>query len=302
MKASDAIDMALLAALWGASFLFMRIAAPAFGPVPLAAMRVIGASLCLLPLLLMRGQGAELRRHWRPLLVVGLMNSTLPFVCYSYAALSITAGLSSIFNASTPLFGAVIAWLWLRDRLTPLRIAGLAIGFAGVSWMVWDQASFKPGGSGWAVVACLAAPLLYGLSASYTKRFLTGVPSFAVATGSLLAAALLLAVPAIVWWPAVAPSVGAWGAAAVLAVACTAVAYVLFFRLIANVGPARTIAVTFLIPVFAVLWGRLFLGEALTSQMAGGCALILLGTGFATGLIKRSDREPRADGSTGGKP
>lgn len=285
MKPSDIVDMAVLAALWGASFMFMRVAAPDFGPVPLAAMRVIGASLFLLPLLMLRGHMIELKRHWRSLLLVGLINSALPFICYSYAALSLTAGLSSIFNASTPLFGAAIAWLWLGDRLTPARVMGLAIGFGGVVWMAWDQASFKPGGSGWAVVACLAAPLLYGLSASYTKRFLIGVPSLAVAAGSLLAAGLLLCVPAVVWWPAVAPSAGAWGAALVLAFACTAVAYVLFFRLISNVGPARTISVTFLIPVFAVLFGRVFLGELLTTQMIGGCAVILIGTGFATGVL-----------------
>ncbi|MDO9315573.1 MAG: DMT family transporter [Burkholderiaceae bacterium] len=290
MKPSDIIDMAVLAALWGASFMLMRFAAPAFGPVPLAALRVIGASLFLVPLLLVRGQAGELRKHWRPLLVVGLTNSTLPFMCLSYAALSITAGMSSIFNAATPLFGAVIAWVWLRDGLNAQRVAGLAIGFSGVLWMAWDQASFKPGGTGWAVVVCLAAPLLYGLSASYTKRFLTGVPSLTVAAGSLLAAALLLCVPAVVWWPTAAPSIADWGAAVFLALACTALAYVLFFRLIANVGPARTITVTFLIPAFAVLFGRVFLGEALTPRMIGGCAVILIGTGFATGLLRWPSR------------
>jgi drug/metabolite transporter (DMT)-like permease len=290
MKPSDIVDMAVLAALWGASFMLMRYAAPAFGPVPLAALRVIGASLILVPLLLVRGQAGELRKHWRPLLVVGLTNSTLPFMCFSYAALSITAGMSAIFNAATPLFGAVIAWVWLRDGLNAQRVAGLAIGFSGVLWMAWDQASFKPGGTGWAVVVCLAAPLLYGLSASYTKRFLTGVPSLAVAAGSLLAAALLLGVPAVVWWPTAAPSIADWGAAVFLALACTALAYVLFFRLIANVGPARTITVTFLIPAFAVLFGRVFLGEALTPRMIGGCAVILIGTGFATGLLRWPSR------------
>ena len=189
-----------------------------------------------MPLLVLRGQVGELRRHWFRLLVVGLANSTLPFMLFTYAALSISAGMASIFNAATPLFGAVIAWLWLRDRPTRSGVLGLAIGFGGVLWMAWDRASFQPGGSPWAVVACLGAPLLYGISASYTKRFLTGVPSLAVAAGSLLAAALLLVVPAVIWWPPVPPSARAWGAALVLAVACTAVAYVLFFRLIANIG------------------------------------------------------------------
>ena len=152
--------------------------------------------------------------------------------------------------------------------------------------MVWDRASFKPGGTGWAVVVCLGAPLLYGVSVSYTKRYLTGVPTLVVATGSLLAASVLLCIPAIICWPSAPLSMADWGAAAFLALACTALAYVLFFRLIANVGPARTITVTFLIPAFAMLFGTLFLDEALTLTMLGGCAVILTGIGFATGMLR----------------
>jgi drug/metabolite transporter (DMT)-like permease len=286
LKQSDLIELIALAALWGASFLFMRMGAAEFGPVVLAAVRVIGASLFLLPLLHLRGQTAALREHWRPLLFVGIANSALPFLCFSFAALSITAGLSSIFNAASPLFGAFIAWLWLKDRLTPARIAGLAIGFAGVLWLAWDKASFKPGGTGWAIIACLSATLCYGVAANFTKRHLTGVPPLAVAAGSQIAASLVLVVPAIVWWPQTAPSHTAWIAAALLAVACTGVAYVLYFRLIAHIGPANAIAVTFLIPVFAVVWGWIFLDEGLTLTMLFGCAVILVGTGLATGVLK----------------
>lgn len=287
MKRADAIELTGLAAIWGASFLFMRMGAAEFGPVALAAVRVWGATLFLLPLLALRGQAGALRAHWRPIFVVGITNSALPFLCFSYAALSITAGLSSIFNAATPLFGALIAWAWLRDKLTPARMAGLAIGFLGVLWLAWDKASFKPGASsGWAVLACLAATLLYGFSGSFTKRFLTGVPPLAVATGSQLSSALLLAVPALVWWPAAMPSLTAWSAAALLAVGCTGIAYILFFRLIAHIGPANALSVTFLIPVFAVLWGWLFLHEGLTPQMLLGCAVILLGTSLTTGVLK----------------
>ena len=286
MKTSDLGELITLAALWGASFLFMRMGAAEFGPVALAAVRVGGAALFLLPLLHLRGQVGALRRHWRPIFVVGITNSALPFLCFSYAALAITAGLSSIFNAATPLFGAVIAWLWLHDRLGPTRIAGLAIGFAGVVGLAWEKASFKPGGSGWAIVACLAATLLYGLSASFTKKRLQGVPPLAVAAGSQLSAALVLVLPAAWLWPATPPSAAAWGTAAVLAVLCTGVAYLLYFRLIAHIGAANAIAVTFLIPAFAVLWGWLFLGEPLTPAMALGCAVILLGTSLATGLVR----------------
>jgi len=286
LKNSDLAELLGLAALWGASFLFVRMGAAEFGPVALAALRVIGASLFLLPLLAMRNEFGVLRRHWRAIFAVGITNSALPFLLFAYAALSITAGLSAIFNAASPLFGALIAWLWLRDKLTPPRIAGLVIGFAGVLWLAWDKASFKPGGSGWATVACIAAALLYGFSASLTKRHLSGVAPMAVAAGSQLAAALVLAVPAAIWWPSVAPSAHAWLTTILLAVFCTGVAYLLYFRLIAHVGPANAIAVTFLIPAFAVLWGWMFLGERLSVSMVLGCAVILVGTALATGLLK----------------
>ncbi|HEY8711070.1 MAG TPA: DMT family transporter [Burkholderiaceae bacterium] len=287
MKGADVGELLALAALWGASFLFTRMSAAAFGPFALVAVRVTGAALFLLPLLLLRGQVGELRRHWRAIFVVGITNSALPFLLFSYAALSFTAGLSAIFNAAAPLFGALIAWLWLKDRLTPMRVLGLVIGFAGVLWLAWDKARFHPGGSGWAVLACVAATLLYGLSANLAKRHLGGVAPLAVAAGSQLSAALALAIPAALWWPATAPSSSAWLTAALLAVLCTGVAYVMYFRLIAHVGPANAIAVTFLVPAFAVLWGWLILGERLNGLMLFGCAVILLGTSLATGLVKR---------------
>jgi drug/metabolite transporter (DMT)-like permease len=290
VRTSDLSELLLLAALWGASFLFMRMGAAEFGPVALVAVRVGGAALFLMPLLQLRGQMDVLRRHWRPIFVVGLTNSALPFLCFSYAALSITAGLSSIFNAATPLFGAVIAWLWLNDKLNSARILGLVIGFAGVLWLAWNKAdhsaAFKPGGSGWAIVACLAATVLYGVSASLTKKTLAGVAPMAVAAGSQLSAAIVLVVPAILWWPAAMPSGTAWLTAALLAVLSTGVAYVLYFRLIANIGPANAIAVTFLIPAFAVLWGWVFLGEQVSGAMLIGCAVILFGTSLATGVLK----------------
>ena len=290
MKARDQGELLTLAALWGGSFLFMRMGAGEFGAVALAAVRVAGAALLLLPLLAWRGAWGALRARWRPIAIVGLSNSALPFVCFAFAAQSITAGLASIFNAAAPLFGAAIAWLWLNDRLSRSRILGLAIGLGGVSWLAWrnvnQEAAFKPGGSGWAIVACLAATVLYGFSANFTKKHLNGVPPLAVAAGSQGFAALFLCVPAAVLWPATMPSAQAWGAVAVLAVLCTGVAYILFFRLIAHIGAANAISVTFLIPVFGVLWGALFLGETVTGAMAAGCVVIVLGTALATGALR----------------
>lgn len=287
MKPFDLAELVLLAAIWGASFLFMRLGAHEFGPVAMAALRVGIASLVLLPLLAARQGLAELRSAWKPLVMVGLLNSALPFALFSYAALSITAGLSSILNATTPLWGAIVAWVWLSQRLNAPRIAGLVLGFAGVLFLAWDKASFKPGGSGWAILACLGAALCYGIAASYTKRFLAHVAPLAVATGSQVTAALMLALPAFLWWPAQMPSARAWIGVVLLAVLCSALAYILFFRLMSRIGPSNTISVTFLIPVFAVLWGWLFLAESFTPAMALGCAVVLLGTALAVGLLPR---------------
>ncbi len=290
MRQRDLGELFALAAIWGASFLFMRIGAPEFGAVPLAGLRVIGASIVLLPILAMQGQTSELRKHWKPILFVGVTNSALPFICFSYAALYITAGLSSIFNAATPLFGAAIAWVWLRDKLTPSRTIGLVIGFVGVFGLAWSKASLKVGADGasaaLAVIACMVASMSYGYSANFTKRYLSGVPPMAVAAGSQLGAALALIVPTIWLWPSQTPGVAAWANVVLLAVLCTGFAYILYFRLIAHIGPANAITVTFLIPGFAVVWGAMFLSETLTWQMVLGCAVILLGTSLATGVLR----------------
>ena len=285
MRPRDVVELVVLAALWGASFLFMRIAAPSFGPVALAFVRVAGASLFLVPLLALRGEIGTLAANWRTIAVVGAMNSALPFLCFSFAALSITAGLSAILNSATPLFTAMLAWLWLGDRMTTLRIVGLVVGFAGVVWIGWDGADFKPGGSAWAIGACLVATMSYAVAPNLTKRRLGGVAPLAVAAGSQLAAALLLAIPAAFAWPAATPPAMDWVAAALLALLCTGVAYILYFRLIANAGPTNAVAVTYLIPPFAILWGFVLLGESLSASIVAGCAIIFLGTSLTTGIL-----------------
>lgn len=290
MKPRDAAEMLLLAALWGASFLFMRLGAADFGPVALAAVRGGGAAALLVPLLALQGRLGTLRAHWRPLLVVGLVNSALPFVFYGYAALSISAGLASIFNATSALFAAIVAWAWLGERLSWTRTAGLAIGFGGVAWLALHRtpggaAAFAVGGSGLAMGACLCATACYGVTPSFTRRYLSDAPPLTVAAGSQIAATLLLIPPAAVWWPQTNPSARAWTAALLLAVASTGFAYLLYFRLMARIGGAKAISVTFLIPVFATLWAGLLLHEAVTGAMVAGGAVILCGTALATGAI-----------------
>jgi drug/metabolite transporter (DMT)-like permease len=163
------------------------------------------------------------------------------------------------------------------------------IGFAGVAMLAWDGASFKPGASGiasgWAILACLLATFCYGVSASFTKRYLSGVPPLVAAAGSQLGASLGLAVPAAWFWPAQMPGAGAWLASLVLGVVCTGLAYILYFRIIEQAGPSRALAVTFMVPVFASVYGLVLLGEVITTRMLACGAVLVCGTALATGLV-----------------
>ena len=269
--------------------MFMRIGAKELGAFPTAGLRVIIAALFLLPILIFKGHGPALRQHWKTTFAMGVVNSGIPFVCFTYALLYISTGLSSILNATVPLFGAVVAWLWLKDRPNGSRILGLLIGFLGVALLAWNKSSFTPNAegvaTGWAVLACLLACLCYGLAASATKRYLSGVSSLVSSTGSQVGASLLLA-PLTVWfWPDHSVSANAWLAVLVLGVLCTGVAYIVYFRLIERAGPARALSVTFGIPVFAVLYGVVLLGEVVTPWMLGCGAVIVLGTTLSTGLV-----------------
>ena len=290
MSAAVAAEFILLAALWGASFLFMRLGTLEFGPLPTAGLRVAIASLALLPVMLSRGLWPQLRQHWKPVMICGLINSAIPFALFSFALLSISTGLSSILNATVPLFGALVAWLWLGDKPGTSRTVGLVIGFIGVALLASGKASFKPDASGavtaWGILACLLATISYAVAASFTRRYLSGLNSLMVATGSQIGAALGLALPTLLMWPAQAPSLKAWGALLALGTLCTAVAYVLFFRLIERLGPARAITVTFTIPVFAVFYGVTLLGETVTTWMLFCGVIVLCGTALATGLVK----------------
>ncbi len=282
-------DFVLLAAIWGASFLFMRTSGKAFGALPTAGLRVSIASLFLLPLLAMRGLVPALRQHWKLCFAVGVLNSAIPFACLSWALLSISTGLSALINATVPLFGAAIAWWWLGDKLQGSRVLGLGIGFAGVALLALYRdtgGGHAEGISGWlAIGACLTACFFYGLAASFTRRFLPGVPSLVLATGSQLGASVAL-FPLTLWnWPSAPVPMQAWGAVIALGVVCTGLAYVIFFRLIERTGPARALSVTYAIPMFAILYGVLLLGESVTLWMGVCGAIIMLGTALSTGLI-----------------
>ena len=286
MKKSILIDFVSLAAMWGASFLFMRMGAAEFGVFATAGLRVAIAAAFLTPILWFSGHWGELKRKAGAILFIGLLNSGIPFALFAYAVLSISTGMTSILNATVPLFGAVIAWLWLKDRPSNSRILGLLVGFGGVILLAGEKASFKPGGTGWAILACLLATVCYAFAASFTKRYLTGVHPLATATGSQLGATLGLALPTVWFWPAHTPGFTPWLALLALGVVCTGVAYILYFRLIERAGPARALAVTFVVPVFALTYGGIFLGEQLTLWMLMCGVIIIFGTALATGLLK----------------
>lgn len=285
MQAKDYRDLFILAAIWGSSFLFMHLSVDEFGPFALVEVRLGLSSLFLLAVAGIRGRLGPLWRNARRIAVVGLFAAGLPFLLFNVAAQSVPAGVMAIINAMTPLFGALIARLWLKEKLSPSRIAGLMLGFAGIVLLVGPNLSFNAGGMGLGIVACVTAALCYGYAASYTTRYLKGVDPLALAAGSVTSGALAMLPAAILTWPDAPVSAASWAAATALALLCTGLAYIIFYGLIDRVGATRSITVTFLVPIFGIFWGAVILGETVTLHMLGSAAIVLLGTLLATGFI-----------------
>ncbi|MEN9995912.1 MAG: hypothetical protein RL462_688 [Pseudomonadota bacterium] len=289
------VDYLLLAALWGSSFLFMRIGASEFGPLATAWTRVFVATLFLGPFMLRQGHWPIFQKNWKLILGFGAFNSALPFALFAYAVLHISTGLSAILNAAVPLFAAMVAWAWLGDRLTLWRVAGLIIGFMGVALLASNQTNYhsaaNPDASVWgqytAIAACLLATLCYAISGSFTKKYMPNLPPLVSATGSQLGATLALTLPAFWTMPAVMPSAQAWGALIVLGVACTGIAYIFYFRLVNLAGPAKALTVTFLIPVFALIYGVAFLNESVTLSMVLLGVVVVFGTALSSGIFPK---------------
>jgi drug/metabolite transporter (DMT)-like permease len=281
MTSADTARLLLLAGLWGGSFAFIRVAAPALGPLWLAFSRVALAFAALFVLAFARRSVPSFSAHWRSYLVIGTVNSALPFALFSFAELHIGASTAAILNATSPFFGALVGALWLSEALAPRTLAGMGLGLAGVCVLVGWQPEPLTGSMLWAMLACLGAALCYGVASVYAKRRMTAIPSAAVALYSQLTAALVLA-PTLAFVPfPEMPNLLVAGNVLALALASTAFAYLLYFRLIATIGPARALTVTFLIPLFGVLWGFVFLGEPLGTNTLSGCALIVVGTWMA---------------------
>lgn len=273
--------LVLLAALWGASFLFMRVAAPEIGAVWLIEGRVGLAGLVLLPWVIPNGGLNRMWDQWRPLAVVGLFNAALPFVLIAWAITQITAGVASVLNATVPIFSALFGFVVLRERLSSLQSLGIALGFVGVVILVgWRDEGMQIPPVG-AVVAALAGCLSYVVAAHYTRHHLRGMRPLEYVAGSQLAAALLLLPLLPFFIPHTWPGVAALSSMLGLAVLSTALAFWLYFQLIHQIGATLTLTVTYLIPVFAIFWGHLLLDEPIGWGIVVSCLLIVSGTALA---------------------
>lgn len=276
-----------MAGLWGASFLFMRIAAPEMGPIGLILLRTLIAGLFLLPFLFWTKSHRGVRKHLAAIGVIGVIGSAMPFALIAYATLSVTAGYASILNATTPMFGAIVSWLWLKEKLSLPAVTGLFIGFLGVFVLVLGKGEMPRLDVGLAVAAALFATLLYAVAAGMTRIYVADVNPLALATVSQLFAALSLLPLALFAIPEQMPSARAWWSVILLGIASTGIAYVIYFKLLSEVGPTKTLTVTYLIPGFGLLWGWMFLNESVTWPMIVGCGLILAGVGLTTGVLGR---------------
>ncbi len=284
MTGRDLGALILLGVLWGASFLFIRVAVPVFGPFALVELRVTLAVLALLVYGVAIGRLPKVRAHWRRFVILGLVNSAIPFSLIAFAEIELTASLAAILNSTTVLFTAVVAAIWTGEALTAGQATGVVLGVAGVAALVgWDPVAVT-GAVLLSVAAMLLASLSYALGATYAKRAFADLPPLTMAVGQQAGAAMLLLVPASVSLPERNLSVAAGLSVLGLAVLSTAVAYILYFRLIESVGPTSTVTVTFLVPVFGLLFGVLLLGEPFGLGTLAGLGIVLLSVALVTGI------------------
>ena len=279
--------MLALGALWGGSFLFIRVAVPSLGPLLLMELRVGIASLALVLFAAAVGRRPKLRARWRQFLLIGTLNAAIPFTLIAAAEIHLTASLAAILNSTTVMFAAVAAAVWSRDPLTARKVVGIVLGVIGVAVLVgWDPVELD-GAVLLSVGAMLAASLSYGISAVYVKRTFVGVPPLGMAIGQLTGATVVLFPFAALSVPGESPPPAATASVLALALLSTALAYLFYFRLITNVGPTSTVTVTLLVPVFGLLFGVLFLDEPFGPGTLAGLGIVLGSVVLVTGFGKR---------------
>jgi drug/metabolite transporter (DMT)-like permease len=284
MTARDYGLLVVLSALWGASYLFLRVAAPVLGVFVLIALRVLIAGGVLLLYAALIGHRLHLRKRWVPLLALGAINGALPFTLIAAATVYLNASIASILNATTPLFTALVAAVWMKEAIGYQKLWGLVLGLLGVVVLMgWSPLGLSAGVV-WGVIFSLAGALCYGIGGVYAKSALSDLPTLDLAIGQQLAAGVLLLPVAAVTAQVKPLSVPVIAAALALTLLSTAFAYLIYFDLIARVGPTNTLSVTFLIPVFGTLWGVLFLHEPLRISLLVGLVIILTGVFLVTGV------------------
>jgi len=284
MRVIDTARLGALAAIWGGSFIFIRVVVPALGPVWTTWGRVLIGGLALAAWFTFTGFDAQWRRHWRFYAVIGVFNSALPFWLFSFAGLHLEAWFMAILNATSPMFGLVLGAMFSGERLTWAKIAGLVLGGCGVTLLALPAGASVGAGAVeiLAIAACLGASLAYAVVGIVVKRYGAGVPPRGVAVGAQLSAALMLAPFLAFSLPASAPSPLVVANLIAFGILASGYAFILYFRLMADIGPTRALTVTFLIPLFAALWGLVFLGEALGASAIAGGVLVLAGTLLVT--------------------
>jgi drug/metabolite transporter (DMT)-like permease len=289
---ADWLRLTGLAACWGLAFVFIRVAVPALGPYALVELRTLIACALLLAYAWWTGARLELRHRWRHYLLLGALGSAIPFCLIAFAQTVQTASYSVLVVALAPLFSALVATLWTGEPFGVRKGAGLVLGLAGVALLIgWkvDRAAMPPA---WAIGLTLLAALFYGIAGVYTKRHLAGASAIGAAAGSQLGAALVLLPPALLAMPPAVPGLLVWLNVLALALLSSALAFILYFRLIASIGPVRTVSVNYLTPLFGVGGGVVLLGESVTPNMVAGAALIFAGLG----LVMRAPAMPAREG------
>ena len=281
-----------LGALWGASFIFIRIAVEPFGPVFLMFVRVTITALILLGYTSFRGIRLNIRGHWRRFLVLGLLGSALPFTLIAWSELTLTGSMAAILNSATPLFTALMAAVALGERLTVYKLIGALLGIVGVTITVGGSPLTMDSAFILATLASLGAALSYAVGGVFAKRAFQGLSNMSMSTGQLIGATVILAPVSAFDLPQEVPSAAAIGAFLALVIACTAFAYQLYYYLIISAGPTKALTVTLLVPVFGVLWGALLLHEPISPGMIVGLVIVLFSVGLVTGMIAPGKREP----------
>lgn len=286
MRPADVARLVALGAMWGASYLFMRVAVPHLGAPLMIELRVLIAGLLIAAFLYGSGRTAGWRRHWRSWLVVGVIGTAVPFVLIAEALRSIDASTAAILNALVPLFATIIAALWIRESITPPKAAGIALSLVGTAVLVGWTPTPMSGKELLAAGMSVAATLLYGYSIVFSKVRLREATPMATSAATLLLAALVLAPFTPLDRDLAAVPTNAWLAVLGLAIVSTTVAFIFYYRLIADIGPVKASTVTLLVPVFGMFWGVVFLGEPVTPGRLAGCAIILFGCALILGLVR----------------